>query len=36
MGETYYCKGRNVHLMDLTKTCLGTLYLANATNIQGT
>jgi hypothetical protein len=35
MGETYFCKGRNVLLMDLTKTCLGALYLADARNIQG-
>jgi hypothetical protein len=35
MGENYFCKGRNVLLTDLTKTCLGTLYLAYARNIQG-
>jgi hypothetical protein len=34
MGETYFCKGRNVLLTDLTKTCLGALYLADAKNIQ--
>jgi len=34
MGETYFCKGRNVLLMDLTKTCLRALYLADAKNIQ--
>jgi hypothetical protein len=34
MGETYLCKGRNVLLTDLTKTCLGALYLANAKDIQ--
>ncbi len=34
MGETYFCKGRNVLLMDLTKTCLGALYLADNKNIQ--
>ncbi len=34
MGDTYFYKGRTVLLMDLTKTCLGTLYLANAKNIQ--
>jgi len=34
MGETYFCKGRNVLLTDLTKTCLGALYLADAMNIQ--
>jgi hypothetical protein len=34
MGETYFCKGRNVPLTDLTKTCLGALYLAYAKNIQ--
>ena len=25
MGDTYFCKGRNVLLKDLTKTCLGAL-----------
>ena len=35
MGETYFCKGRNVLLTDLTKTCLGALYLADNKNIQG-
>ncbi len=35
MGETYFCKGRNVLLTDLTKTCLGALYLMDAKNIQG-
>jgi hypothetical protein len=35
MGETYFCKGRNVLLTDLTKTCLGALYLADNTNIHG-
>ena len=34
MGETYFCKGRNVLLTDLTKTCLGTLYLADNQNIH--
>jgi hypothetical protein len=34
MGETYFCKGRNVLLTNLTKTCLGALYLANSKNIQ--
>jgi hypothetical protein len=34
MGETYFCKGRNVLLTDLTKTCLGALYLVDAKNIQ--
>ena len=34
MGETYFCKGRNVLLTDLTKTCFGALYLADAKNIQ--
>ncbi len=34
MGDTYFCKGRNVLLTDLTKTCLGALYLADAKNIQ--
>jgi hypothetical protein len=35
IGETYFCKGRNVLLTDLTKTCLGALYLADNKNIQG-
>jgi hypothetical protein len=35
MGETYFCKGRNVLLTDLTKTCLGALYLADNANIHG-
>jgi hypothetical protein len=34
MGETYFCKGRNVLLTDLTKTCLGALYPANTKDIQ--
>jgi len=34
MGETYFCKGRNVLQTDLTKTCLGALCLANARSIQ--
>jgi hypothetical protein len=34
MGETYFCKERNVLLTNLTKTCLSALYLANARNIQ--
>jgi hypothetical protein len=34
MGETYFCKGRNVLLTDLTKTCLGALYLADNQNIH--
>jgi hypothetical protein len=34
LGDTYFCKGRNVLLKDLTKTCLGSLYLADHTNIQ--
>jgi hypothetical protein len=34
MGDTYFCKGRNVLLKDLTKTCLGALYLADHSNIQ--
>jgi hypothetical protein len=34
LGETYFCKGRNVLLTDLTKTCLGALYLANPKSIQ--
>jgi len=35
MGETYFCKGRNVLMTDLTKTCLGALYLADNKNIHG-
>ena len=34
MGDTYFCKGRNVLLKDLTKTCLGALYLADHSNIH--
>jgi hypothetical protein len=34
MGETYFCKGRNVLQTHLTKTCLRALYLADAKNIQ--
>jgi hypothetical protein len=34
MGEAYFCKGRNVLLTDLTKTCIGSLYLASAKSIQ--
>jgi hypothetical protein len=34
MGEIYFSKGRNILLMDLTKTCLGALYLSDAKNIQ--
>ncbi len=34
LGDTYFCKGRNVLLKDLTKTCLRALYLADHTNIQ--
>jgi hypothetical protein len=34
LGDTYFCKGKNVLLKDLTKTCLRALYLANHTNIQ--
>jgi hypothetical protein len=34
LGDTYFCKGRNVLLKDLIKTCLGSLYLADHTNIQ--
>jgi hypothetical protein len=34
LGVTYFCKARNVLLTDLTKTCLGALYLADAKNIQ--
>jgi hypothetical protein len=32
--KTYFCKGRNVLLTALTKTCLGALYLADTKNIQ--
>jgi hypothetical protein len=35
MGETYFCKGRKVLLTDLTKSCLGALYLADNKNILG-
>ena len=34
MGESYFCKERNVLLTDLTKTCIRSLYLASANNIQ--
>jgi hypothetical protein len=34
LGDTYFCKGRNVLLKDLTKTCLWALYLADHMNIQ--
>jgi len=34
MGETYFFKGRNILLTDLTKTCIASLYLASAYNIQ--
>jgi hypothetical protein len=34
LGDTYFCKGRNFLLKDLTKTCLLALYLADHTNIQ--
>jgi hypothetical protein len=34
MGEAYFCKGRNVLLTNLSKTCIGSLYLASANNIQ--
>jgi hypothetical protein len=34
MGDTYFCKGRNVLLTNLPKMCLGALYLANARSIQ--
>jgi hypothetical protein len=34
MGGTYFCKGRNILLTDLTNTCLGALYLANTKSIQ--
>jgi hypothetical protein len=35
MEQTYFCKGRNILLTDLNKTCLGALYLADTKNIQG-
>ena len=34
MGETYFCRGRNVLLMDLSKTCIGSLCLASTNNFQ--
>jgi hypothetical protein len=34
LGDAYFCKGRNVLLKDLTKTCLRAFYLADHTNIQ--
>jgi hypothetical protein len=34
MGETCFGKGRNLLLTDLTKTCLGSLYLADPNSIQ--
>jgi hypothetical protein len=34
LGDTYFCKGRNVLLKDLTKTCLRAFYLRDHTNIQ--
>jgi len=34
LGEKYFCKGKNVLLTDLTKTCLRALYLVDANNIQ--
>jgi len=34
MGETYFCKGRNVLNTYLTRTCFGALYLANTKSIQ--
>jgi hypothetical protein len=34
MGETFFCKGRNLLLTDLTKTCLRSLYLADPNSIQ--
>jgi len=33
LGETYCCKGRNVLHTDLSKTCIGSLYLASPNKI---
>ena len=34
MGETYFCKGRNDLRIDITETCLGSLYLQQGKGIQ--
>jgi hypothetical protein len=36
LGETFFCKGRKVMETSLKKSCLGSLYLANAEAIQKT
>jgi hypothetical protein len=36
LGDTFFCKGRKVMEMSLQKSCLGSLYLANAEAIQTT
>jgi hypothetical protein len=36
LGDTFFCKGRKVMETSLKKSCLGSLYLANAEAIQTT
>jgi hypothetical protein len=36
LGDTFFCKGRKVMETSLKKSCLGSLYLANADAIQNT
>ncbi len=36
LGDTFFCKGRQVMEKSLKKSCLGSLYLANAEAIQNT
>ncbi len=36
LGDTFFCKGRKVMETSLKKSCLGSLYLANAEAIQNT
>ncbi len=36
LGDTFFCKGRKVMETSLKKSCLGSLYLANAESIQNT
>jgi len=36
LGDTFFCKGRKVMETSLQKSCLGSLYLANAEAIQTT
>jgi len=36
LGDTFFCKGRKVMEKSLKKSCLGSLYLANAEAIQNT